>query len=310
MSPVFRRPSIKLNPATGLPYPPLLVRFSQRLARLSPARALLWPLLGSAAIALADHATGYQMGLSRFHIVPVGLVAWSRGRAPGIAMAGFCMAVWTVGERVRAPWLAMYLPVWNALVRSAFFLMAVFVLSALRQAVEEERKAARTDFLTGVANRRYFVELASSEIRRSRRYGRPFILAYLDIDGFKKINDRFGHNQGDALLRLTAQTIKKGLREVDVVARLGGDEFAVLLPETGATHAEEILKKVHLRLDQAMRKMNWPATFSIGSVTYTTPPVSVDEMIRAADNLMYSMKREGKDRMGFAVAGEPAAVRN
>ncbi len=303
MSPVFRRPSIKLNPATGLPYPPLLVRLSRQLARLSPVRALSWSLLLAAVISSADHVTGYRMGLSRFHLIPVALVAWSRGRGPGIAMAGLCMAMWTVGERMRAPWIAMYLPVWNALVRSAFFLLATFVLSALRQAVEEERRAARTDFLTGVANRRYFSELAAAEIRRARRYGRPFILAYLDVDGFKEINDRFGHNQGDALLRLTAQTIKKGLREVDVVARLGGDEFAVLLPESGAPHADDILKKIHMRLDQAMKKNGWPATFSIGSVTYATPPVSVDEMIRAADNLMYSMKREGKDRMGFATAG-------
>jgi diguanylate cyclase (GGDEF)-like protein len=303
LSPVFRRPSIRLNPVTGLPYPPLLVRLSQQLARLTPVRVLSWSLLMAAAIAFADHATGYQMGFCRFLLIPVGLVAWSRGRGAGIAMAGLCMAVWTVGERMRSPWLVIYLPVWNALVRSAFFLLAVFVLSALRQAVEEERKAARTDFLTGVANRRYFVELAAAEIRRARRYGQPFILAYLDIDGFKAINDRFGHNQGDALLRLTAQTIRKGLREVDLVARLGGDEFAVLLPETDAKHAGEIMKKIQEHLDQVTKKMGWPVTFSIGSVTYATPPVSVDEMIRAADNLMYTMKREGKDRLGFATAG-------
>jgi len=291
-----------------MPYPPLLVRFSQQLARLSPVRALSWALLLAIVIAYADHTTGYYMGLSRFHLVPVALVAWSRGRGPGIVMAALCMALWTLGERIRAPWLVMYLPVWHALVRSAFFLLATFALSALRQAVEEERRAARTDFLTGVANRRYFSELATAEIRRSRRYGRPFILAYLDVDGFKAINDKFGHNQGDALLRLTAQTIKNGLREVDLVARLGGDEFAVLLPETGAPHADDILKKIHARLGAAMKKNGWPATFSIGSVTYATPPVSVDEMIRAADNLMYSMKRQGKDRMGFATAGAPVSA--
>jgi diguanylate cyclase (GGDEF)-like protein len=305
LSPTYRKPSVDLNPATGLPYPPLLVRVSQQLAQLTHVRTLYWSLLMAGAIAYADYATGYAMGLSRFHLVPVGLIAWSWGRGPGIAMAGLSLAAWTVGERMKAPWLYMYLPVWNAAVRTVFFLAAVFALSALRQAVEQEKLAARTDFLTGVANRRYFVELASAEIRRARRYGRPFIVSYLDIDGFKAINDRFGHNQGDALLRLVAQTIRKSLREVDLVARLGGDEFAVLFPETDGVHAVEILKKVQARLTTAMDEMKWPVTFSIGTVAYKAPPVTVDEMIKTADNLMYSVKRGGKGRMDFAIAGTP-----
>lgn len=274
---------------------------------MSPTRTLVWSLLLSGAIALADQTFGYRWGLSGFYVIPVGLVAWSWGRGPGIVMTAAAMATWTVGERLRSPWFWTYLPVWHAAVRTIFFLAAVFVLSALREALEQEAMAARTDYVTGVANRRYFVELALREIRRSRRYGRPFIVAYLDIDGFKAINDRFGHDQGDSLLRLVAQTLAQGLREVDVVARLGGDEFAMLLPETSGLHANEIMKKVQSRLGGAMQDMQWPVTFSIGTVTYATPPVSVDEMIKTADQLMYSVKREGKNRIRFAVAGSPAA---
>jgi diguanylate cyclase (GGDEF)-like protein len=306
---IFRRPSIHLNPLTGLPYPPLLVRISQQLAQLSPGRTLLWSLAMSLAIAFTDHATNYSMGFSRFHIIPVALVSWSWGRGPGIAMAGYSLAVWTVGERIRAPWLFIYLPVWNAFVRSVFLLAAVFVLSALREALEQEKAAARTDFLTGVANRRYFFEIAYAEIRRARRYGRPFIVAYLDIDEFKAINDRFGHNQGDALLRQVAQTIQKSLRAVDVVARLGGDEFSILFPETDGVHALSIMRKVQMRLAEKMEEMKWPVTFSIGTVAYATPPVSVDEMVKTADTLMYSVKRGGKGRMDFVVAGAPPAAR-
>jgi diguanylate cyclase (GGDEF)-like protein len=305
---LFRRPSIRLNPSTGLPYAPFLVRLSRHLARIPHARILSWSVALSAAIAFADHATGYRMGLSRFHLIPVTLVAWSWGRGPGLAMAAFTLAVWTVGQRLGAPGLEVYLPMWNAAVRAGFFLVSVFVLSALRQAVEEERHLARTDFLTGVANRRHFVEVAGAEIRRARRYGRPFMVTYIDVDGFKGINDRFGHNQGDALLRLVAQTILRNLREVDTVARLGGDEFALLLPETDGVHARDIMGKLQGRLAQAMSDMNWPVTFSMGTVTYATPPVSVDEMIKTADQLMYATKRDGKNHVTFAMAGGPAAV--
>lgn len=285
----------------GPPSPPFLVRFSQQLARLSPRRTLTWSFLMTMAIAFADHSTGYRFGFSRLYLAPVGLVSWSWGRRPGFLMAALVLGVWTLGERANSPFLFTYIPMWNTVVRAVLFVAAVFVLSALRQAVEEESKAARTDFLTGLANRRAFVELAGAEIRRARRYAAPFILAYIDIDGFKMINDRFGHNEGDALLRLTAETLRKGIREVDVVARLGGDEFAVLLPQTIGEHATEIIKKMQKRLGMAMKEMNWDVTFSIGTVTYATPPVSVDEMIKTADNLMYSVKRSGKDQIGFSV---------
>ena len=262
----------------------------------------------TAVIAFADHLTAYRMGLSRFHLLAVAFIAWSRGRGPGIAMAGLTLAIWTVGERIKAPWLTFHLPMWNAAVRTTFFLAAVFVLSALREALEEEKTLARTDFLTGVANRRFFVELASAEIKRARRYRRPFIVSYLDIDDFKAINDRFGHNQGDALLRQVAQTIQRSLREVDIVARLGGDEFAIMLPETDGVHANEIMRKIQARLTATMAEMKWPVTFSIGTVTYAAPPVSVDEMIKTADNLMYNVKHKGKNRIEYAVAGTPTRI--
>jgi diguanylate cyclase (GGDEF)-like protein len=288
-------------PPFGPPSAPMLVRISQQLARLSHRRTLMWAFLVVAAAAFADHATNYRLGLSRLSLAAVGLVAWSWGRGPGFAMAALTLSIWTVGERINGPYFFAYMPIWNSVVRAVLFIATVFVLSALRQAVEEERKAARTDFLTGLPNRRAFVEMSGNEIRRARRYNSPFILAYIDIDNFKGINDRFGHNEGDALLRLTAQTIRKGLREVDTVARLGGDEFAVLLPQTNGEHASQVIRKVQQRLAAAMKEMNWDVTYSIGTVTYATPPVSVDEMIKTADNLMYSVKRSGKDQIGFSV---------
>jgi diguanylate cyclase (GGDEF)-like protein len=120
-------------------------------------------------------------------------------------------------------------------------------------------------------------------------------LAYIDLDNFKTVNDTYGHLIGDSLLRLVADTIRNNIRTTDVLARLGGDEFVVLLPETDFEQSEIVINKVQTQLLDEMKKNNWPVTFSIGAVTFLTPPESVDEMIKKADNLMYSAKKNGKN---------------
>jgi diguanylate cyclase (GGDEF)-like protein len=87
------------------------------------------------------------------------------------------------------------------------------------------------------------------------------------------------------------------LRETDTAARLGGDEFAILLPETDAESAAVVMAKVQTYLDSAMQQRKWPVSFSVGVVTFTTPPESVEEMVKRADELMYEVKRSGKSAM-------------
>ena len=93
----------------------------------------------------------------------------------------------------------------------------------------------QTDYLSGVANRRLFFELAQAEINKAHRYQRPITLVYFDLDHFKEINDTLGHATGDRVLLLVSHTMKMNIRGSDIIARLGGDEFAIMLPETGAT---------------------------------------------------------------------------
>jgi len=172
-----------------------------------------------------------------------------------------------------------------------------FTVSSLRISLEREREMARTDYLTQVANSRYFAEIASNEIKRAGRYLHPFTVAYLDIDDFKSVNDRWGHSTGDQLLALVADTIRSNIRATDSIARLGGDEFVFLLPETGYDAASVVIQKVNQSLQAAMGRKGWPVTFSIGVVTFRTPPDSVDGMIRVADAFMYSVKHSGKNRI-------------
>lgn len=175
--------------------------------------------------------------------------------------------------------------------------------SQINLVLQREKELARTDVLTGLANRRSFYESLQMERSRTVRYGRPITLAYVDLDNFKRVNDTLGHSVGDELLVCVASLLRNTLRASDLVGRLGGDEFAVLLPETGAQAAESLLQKLALVLNDAMRARNWPVTFSIGAAAFLDNPVPVEEMIRTADELMYSVKKSGKNRISVALMG-------
>jgi diguanylate cyclase (GGDEF)-like protein len=123
------------------------------------------------------------------------------------------------------------------------------------------------------------------------------------VDDFKKVNDTFGHERGDALLRCLAGIVRKRVRAYDLVARLGGDEFVVLLPETPATHARTIAGKIREAMSECGPRCGIAVTFSIGIATFTTPPPSIHDVIKAADDLMYIAKTKGKNAVECRVFG-------
>ncbi len=173
----------------------------------------------------------------------------------------------------------------------------------LRDALETETERARVDPLTGLANRRAFMEVLESERCRSSRYRRPLTLAYLDLDNFKLVNDRYGHAEGDALLRTVAQLLSQSVRRSDTIARMGGDEFALLLPETGLAAAETALRNIRKKLAAAMLEKAFPVTLSVGSMTFLDFGMSLDSMLLAADRLMYEVKQHGKDGLSAKAFG-------
>jgi len=272
-----------------------------------PAWAMVILGLGLVAVVgIFDGITGPDYSFSAFYLVPVVATAWYAGRISAIVVAVAGAVAWLAADMAGKRYHGLPLElIWNEAVELSLFLFAALVISSLKGRLDREEELARTDQLTGIANRRRFNELAGDEIRRARRYRSPFTVMYLDIDNFKVVNDTLGHSEGDHLLRQVAVTIRDNVRESDTVARLGGDEFALLLPETGREVAPAVAAKVRGRLrDEVERR--WPVTFSIGMVTYLAAPASVDEMIRRADLLMYAVKSAGKDEMRHEVvaAGE------
>lgn len=179
-------------------------------------------------------------------------------------------------------------------------MLITFLLSTVRDLTERERELSRIDNLTGAANSRLFMELAQIEIERLKRYERPFSLGYIDLDNFKSMNDQFGHSIGDNILRTVVSTVRKHLRKTDVIARLGGDEFALLLPETNEETARVVISKVQDNLLEEMRHRNWSITFSIGVLTCRIAPDTIDQLVRMADELMYSVKHNGKNGIRFS----------
>jgi diguanylate cyclase (GGDEF)-like protein len=228
----------------------------------------------------------------------VSYFAWYFRRASGIIVAALSATITLYIHRVEQfHYSHSSIVYWNAAVWLTFYIFVALIICELRSLYEQERHSSHTDSLTRIANRRAFFELLATEANRASRYGAPLTLAYLDIDHFKQINDRFGHDKGDELLRLVAQVMESRLRKADRVARLGGDEFAVLLPETTAQSAAAVLRKLHSMLDESMRQRKLPVTFSVGAVTFHSPPQSMQEMISKADEAMYAAKNSGRDRV-------------
>ncbi len=275
------------------------------LGRIPPIAWLASAMGMIACVGVADYLTGIATSLMLFYLAPIGFGTWFVSLRGGLILAFTSTVVSFAADALHGTAGAhAHLPIpmlgWNALMQLGTSSALVLMLAALRGRLEGEELLARTDALTRIANRRAFFETTALEIERARRTQRPLSLAYVDCDGFKDVNDRLGHAQGDALLATVAQTLQANLRAVDSVARLGGDEFGILLPETDGEETAALLARVHAALLSSMAAHDWPVGFSAGAATFLLPPGSVDEIVARADALMYAAKREAKGSVRLA----------
>lgn len=255
-------------------------------------------------VGILNHIAGPELSSTVFYLIPIALVTWFTKRSIGLIISILSALMWLIADLTSgATYSSSDIPYWNGVARLSSFFILTFILSALKNIIKQEKELSRIDFLTGVQNRRCFIELVNMEIHRARRYGHPFTLVCLDLDNFKTVNDCFGHSTGDILLRLVAHTIQENIRVTDTVARLGGDEFAILLPETGRNMAEVIIQRIQKTNLNIMQKHGWPVTLSIGVATFTSPPSTVDETFRISDQLMYIAKTNGKNSIQYEVFG-------
>ncbi|HEX6558371.1 MAG TPA: GGDEF domain-containing protein, partial [Longimicrobiales bacterium] len=165
------------------------------------------------------------------------------------------------------------------------------------------RTRAERDALTGLANRRAFEEHFGGEAGRYERYQRPFSMVMLDIDHFKSVNDRYGHEAGDHILQQVAKVVASSLRNVDFAARLGGEEFVVLLPETDITKGIEIAERIRHRVEElnpSWRGQVIPVRISAGVSAVPGCVRFPNELVRSADAALYASKHAGRNRVTAA----------
>ncbi len=248
-----------------------------------------------AALTVLRYNTSRGLVFAVLFLAPITFFTWFIGFRSGIATtfaSALLLLFFDLSHGVRAH------PYWDTLMNLGMFVFIVFILSEVKALYERERDLSRTDALTGLLNRRAFVEALDREYARNRRFPRPLTLAYIDVDNFKGINDAHGHAAGDALLVAIAQAMGNSVRDVDSVGRLGGDEFAILMPETDAEASKAAIRKVESKLKESAAR-RWAVTFSVGVMTFDTVPDSAEEMVCRADELMYSVKQSGKNRSEF-----------
>lgn len=172
----------------------------------------------------------------------------------------------------------------------------------LRAKQAELETLARTDGLTGLDNRRHFMEMLNQEFQRSQRQGHMLSILMLDLDHFKEVNDSYGHQVGDRVLAGAAEVFRNGVRASDMVGRFGGEEFAIALPETGADVAAELAGRLCLAIGA------WEGGLETGKVVRVTCSIGVatwrpesaqpiETILRLADEALYEAKRQGRNRI-------------
>ncbi len=172
----------------------------------------------------------------------------------------------------------------------------------LHETAVQLEKYANYDTLTGLPNRRYFFEKLALMIAEHKHNSRKFALLYIDLDGFKSINDTFGHEVGDEVLITVGNRLEKGVRKTDFVARLGGDEFGVILYDIeNLAVAETLAKKIHelLQNEISMQTIQYTISASIGIAIYPDTNNGVETLVKDADAAMYAVKKSGKGGVGI-----------
>lgn len=270
-------------------------RFAQLLFALGPIQALAVCFVLFIGIGTLDYMTPPQLNLTFLYVFVILIACWNIGLGWGLAFAllSFGMQIIAFAE-IRNPGITPFYFFVILGNRLFTFLLTVALTVPLRKLYEREQQTARVDFLTGVPNRKAFYDLLKVELARNQRTETPFAVAYLDLDNFKQINDEFGHDEGDALLRVATDTIKTALRSTDTLARLGGDEFGILLPDADLATSAQSMARIKEALDASMAARGWNVTASIGLGSFDRPAMSADGVMTACDTLMYSIKRGGK----------------
>lgn len=271
------------------------------------------PILLAAAVVVIgaiDYLSGPDIGFSLFYLAPIVYGAWHGERPLGIALALLAAVFWIAADTA---WMGVTaVSMWNGFTRLGIYISMAWLASRVRQdarelqalngrlteLLEHEQQLARTDSLTGLPNRRLFIDELRRATARIHRSGKPVAVAYVDLDGFKTFNDRLGHAAGDVVLRRVAEVLSGQVRGTDVAARLGGAQFGVLLDRCTEENARTTSMRVVDQLMAALKEVaGGDVGVCVGVACFEDESFSPEAMIDHADAAMYCAKGQGVNRV-------------
>lgn len=291
----------------------LLLKLQTTLERLS--RNMVWQIviLGTIAITIAT-CTIYPSGLmlQPLYLLPICIASWRLGFPVGLGLA--IVSAMLPASIIGFPkdgTVGTQIPNLMALM----FVQGVVaaIVSSLRHSYSQERYRARHDLMTGALTRQAFDQDLQTLIAAGTANDRQLLLLYLDLDGFKGVNDQYGHHVGDELLQAFSAGILLTLRREDFLGRVGGDEFALAIPLSPGEDVQQIAQLQHRRFSSLLSMSGHAVTCSVGALI--VPPgfyPSCAELMQSADQLMYASKKSGKNAITIATAAtfERAVGRN
>ncbi|WP_312706133.1 diguanylate cyclase [Stenotrophomonas sp.] len=291
-----------------------------------PQQIVLWGLLAVAVLVpwlgregLKIVAVGLQVTFIVGCALSLAVGLWARLRGDVWAQAGLAalapMLALIAADAASAGWLLEYRVEALQLAVTWLLMMAAYALNLrlgrLRQQRDEMRQLAETDSLTGLPNRRAGLQQLGEHLQRGEREAKELVIGFLDVDLFKDINDRHGHEIGDQVLVAVARALRASVRSQDEVARMGGEEFLVVLPGVSREDARRRLDVLRQRITEACQSLQVPGlevTASIGLAQWRPGQDDLAALLRRADHAMYVAKRGGRNRVFDGETADPAAV--
>lgn len=276
----------------------------------SGRRCWLVSVAGFAVLELVDYLTGAYISLLFPYMICAAIAVWCVGERGGVVLAA-CAVVISALIRHHALMadpngiaIGPLTEIWNCITRLLSITLLASLVAGLRAALELERWRASCDGLTGVLNKLAFDERMAITLHRARDGGQAVLFAYMDLDGFKGVNDRYGHAAGDGVLRSFATAASQAIRSTDLFARIGGDEFVVLMAIPSCGDGDQMAAMLHSRLTAILMATGYDVTCSMGALVIDARELSSGvSLIELADSLMYEVKRSGKNAFRTARPG-------
>jgi len=267
---------------------------------------------------------GHEANLRSLYILPIVFACWTLPAAQAVGVTGLVIATLFIKAPLTASPKELEYLVASGVARTIAYLFLTVVVLSFRRLYDQASTIADRDGMTGVLNRSAFTQKAMARIAQMRLRDQAFMLCYLDLDGFKKLNDEHGHRAGDTILTVFAHQTALRMRAEDIFGRVGGDEFAALLSATSRTEAAALAQQLHNRMSQCLDELDYGVTLSMGALFVSNDDdLDYATLTHEADRLMYAAKSSGRNRVIFGsvpvkqetetccdlVVGEPTTAR-